>query len=233
MQVVEIHVAMCDSHPKRAIEMRVIIAFAASIALSVPGCKPGVCESSSFTNSVGMDMIKLTSGYYVSKFETRQAEFEKVMGTNPSVHQGRDLPVDNITGATAEEFCVRLTEVERAAGRLPNGYRYSLPTFEQWLEYTADASIAGSITPYGTPGREYDAPLPVGSGEVNRLGLYDLRGNVSEYSKDLYISTGSKLILGGWWNGHRKDFLEIKNRAGFLSADDKSLGVGFRCVLVP
>ena len=177
-------------------------------------------------------MVKLSSGYYVSEFETRQADFETVMGSNPSIHRGPTLPVDNLTGREAEEFCAKLTELERAAGRLPKNCVYDLPTFDQWLEYTADASLEKSITPFGTPGKEYDAPLPVGSGEVNRLGLYDLRGNVSEYSKDCY-NTGSKLILGAWWNTHRTDFLQVKNRAGFMNANEKGLGVGFRCVLVP
>ena len=154
------------------------------------------------------------------------------MGINPGVKKGCDLPVDNMTGSDAEEFCEKLTEMERAAGRLPKGYRYSLPTYKQWLEYAADASLKGSITPFGTPGKTYDAPFPVGSGEVNRLGLYDLRGNVSEYGKDVYTSTGSKLILGASWNEYRKDFLDVKNRAGFMNANEKSPGVGFRCVLV-
>jgi formylglycine-generating enzyme required for sulfatase activity len=201
------------------------------LLLTALGCGPKVCPEESFTNSVGMEMVKLSSGYYVSKFETRQVEFEAVMGVNPSIPRGAILPVNNLTGTDAEEFCVKLTDVERAAGRLPRGYVYSLPTFDQWLEYTADADLKGSITPFGTPGREYAAPLPVGSGEVNRLGLYDLRGNVTEYSKDLY-NTGSKLILGADYAQYQTDHLPIKNRAGFMNANAKSLAVGFRCVLV-
>ncbi len=218
---------------RRVIGTAVVLVLALLMALAVRGCKPEVREADSFTNSVGMDMVKLSSGYYVSKFETRQTEYAEVMGSNPSVHQGSDLPVDNITGSEAEQFCAKLTEMERAAGRLPKGYAYNLPTFEQWLEYAADASLEGSITPFGTLGREYDAPLPAGSGEVNGLGLYDIRGNVTEYSKDLYPSTGSKLILGAHFTEYRKDFLLVKNRAGFMNANEKGLGVGFRCVLVP
>lgn len=225
--------ARYGSQPRRVLGMPVALVSVLSTAMAVPGCGPEVREADSFTNSVGMEMVKLSSGYYVSKFETRQVEFEKVMGSNPSVHKGRGLPVDNMTGSVAEEFCVKLTEIDCDAGRLPKGYHYSLPTFEQWLEYAADASLEGSITPFGTPGREYDAPLPAGSGEVNRLGLYDIRGNVSEYSKDLYPSTGSKLILGAHFTTYLEDFLPVKNRAGFMNADEKGLGTGFRCVLVP
>ena len=195
------------------------------------GCGPEVDSEASFTNSVGMEMIKLDSGYYVSKYETRQDQYEQIMGINPSFHKGSNLPVDNITAAEANDFCNRLTALEKSLGKLPKGYSYSLPTFDQWLEYTADASLDGSITPYGTPGKKYETAQPVGSGEVNRFGIYDLRGNVTEYSKDLY-NTGSNLVLGGDYGELREEFLRVKNRAGFMSAEGKGAGAGFRCVLV-
>ena len=53
-----------------------------------------------------------------------------------------DVPVYNVSWNEAVEFCRRLTQRERAAGRIPDGYEYRLPTEAEW-EY---ASRAGTTT---------------------------------------------------------------------------------------
>ena len=53
-----------------------------------------------------------------------------------------DVPVYNVSWNEAVEFCRRLTRQERAAGRIPDGYEYRLPTEAEW-EY---ACRAGSTT---------------------------------------------------------------------------------------
>ena len=55
---------------------------------------------------------------------------------------GDDVPMYLINWYQAVEFCHRLTERERAAGRLPAGYEYRLPTAAEW-EY---ACRAGTTT---------------------------------------------------------------------------------------
>jgi len=187
-----------------------------------------------FTNSIGMTMMKLSTGYYVSMYETRQLEFETVMGYNPSQYIGDNHPVETITAAEADEFCRRLTEFEREKGTLPDGYVYDLPTFSQWMQYVADANLDQAIVP--RKGVSFETHQPVGNGEVNRLGLYDLRGNIREYSKDPYrysASVTTRTMLGAYWNTHRKDFLQKDNRCGFTDASHKDFTTGFRCVLVP
>lgn len=166
------------------------------LLLPAVGCQRGPSTAhGSFTNSVGMTMVKLSSGYYVSKYETRQAEFEAVMGYNPSYYPGANHPVESITGDQAEEFCLRLTELERQKGLLPEGCVYDLPTYEQWMQFVEDASLNDAIVP--RQGKTFETHQQVGDGDINRLGLYDIRGNVAEYSKDTY-NTGSKIVLGAW-----------------------------------
>jgi hypothetical protein len=208
-----------------------VIGLFASIS---PGCrgKEGTGTGNVLVNSVGMSMVELSRGYYVSRYETRQSEFEAVMGYNPSTNRGPEDPVENITGDEAITFCKRLTEKERSAGKLPEGFVYELPTFRQWMEFSADASLSGSITPGGGKGT-FKHPQPVGSGEVNRLGIYDIRGNVSEYSSDLYVSTGTQMILGADFAELRKDFLSVENKTGLMDRKEKGENIGFRCVLVP
>ncbi len=144
-----------------------------------------------FTNQLSMKMIKLSKGYWVSKYETTQEQFIKIMGYNPSSHFGENkLPVESVTKKEAEIFCTKLTEYEKVMGLLPEGYSYRLPSFAEWKEYLSDASLEDSITMRGK--YNFRGPFEsrllktceVGSGEVNRLGIYDLRGNVAELSRE-------------------------------------------------
>ena len=187
--------------------------------------------TSSFTNSFGMTMVSLPKGFYASKYETTQGQFQLVMGYNPSAAIGANQPVENLQAEEAIKFCQVLTEREKEAGRLPAGYEYDLPTWSEWLYLVADAPLEGSVTPVGGKGgSNLRSPLDVGSGEINQYGIGDTRGNVSEWGKDLY-NTGSHLVLGPWWNTHRKDFLRKDNKAGLLQPDSKGGEIGFRCIL--
>jgi len=201
------------------------------------GCYSGATVvPDTLKNSIGMIMVRMPSGYYVSKYETRQSEFEAVMGYNPSRFLGKNHPVEKVTATEADEFCRRLTQLEQEKGTLPEGYIYDLPTFTQWKQYVADASLDKAIVPKEIGKNQYaefDSHQPVGSGDVNRLGLYDLRGNVKEYSRDVYRSYYSRIVLGASWNTYRTDHQRKDNRGGIVDISKKSFDIGFRCVLIP
>ena len=54
------------------------------------------------------------------------------MESNASKFNGNDLPVENVNWSDAMEFCRKLTDRERAAGRLPSDYEFALPSDQQW-----------------------------------------------------------------------------------------------------
>jgi len=123
----------------------------------------------------------------------------------------------------ATAFCVKLTEAERSAGRLPEGYEYRLPTEAEW-EYAARGGprskgfiYAGSnelddvAWHYGNSGeRRLDASdwktkelsenkcraHCVGEKRGNELGLQDMSGNVYEWCLDWYDSDYYKASPG-------------------------------------
>jgi formylglycine-generating enzyme required for sulfatase activity len=164
--------------------------------------------------------VTLSRGFWLFQTEVTQGLWQSVMGTTPwswkdYVHSGENYPAVNVShglgsdGAvepdSATEFCRNLTARERAAGRLPSGWSYQLPTEAQW-EY---ACRAGTTGPYNGDGTgvlsdyawysvnanvigEYYAHL-VGQKKPNRWGLLDMHGNVWEWCQDWY---GEKLPGG-------------------------------------
>ncbi len=90
--------------------------------------------------------VTLTEGYWLGKYEVTQGEWEALMGNNPShfKNAGKRAPVETVSWEEAMEYCRKVTERERRAGRLPRGYEYSLPTEAQW-EYACRAGTRGAI----------------------------------------------------------------------------------------
>jgi formylglycine-generating enzyme required for sulfatase activity len=148
--------------------------------------------------------VTLTKGFWLGKHEVTQREWEGVMGSNPSGFKGDpDLPVETVSWAEAMEYCRKLTEQERGAGRLPTGYEYSLPTEAQW-EYACRAGTKSATgygerlsssqanfdgnSPYngGAKGPYLGKTAKVGSYAPNAWGLHDMHGNVWEWCLDWY-----------------------------------------------
>jgi formylglycine-generating enzyme required for sulfatase activity len=177
--------------------------------------EPGTFTMGSPENELGRESdeiqheVTLTKGYWLGKFEVTQAQYEAVMGTNPSVFKGADLPVECVCWSEATNFCAKLTEIEKAAGRLPEGYEYTLPTEAQW-EYACRAGTTTALNngknlsdSYKCPEMDevgwywYNAGIesyyqgltcthPTGQKQSNVWGLYDMHGNVEEWCLDCY-----------------------------------------------
>ena len=123
------------------------------------------------------------------------------MGKNPSSFKGADLPVENVSYGYALAFCKELTEIEKAAGRLPEGYEYTLPTEAQW-EYACRAGTTTALNSGKNLSDTEQCPEidevgwylynsgekthPVGQKKPNAWGLYDMHGNVYEWCLDGY-----------------------------------------------
>ena len=92
--------------------------------------------------------VTISSGFWMSKYETTQEEYEAVMGVNPSNFKGNaNLPVEMVSWDDATNYCAKLTVLEQTAGRLPAGYEYRLPTEAEW-EYACRAGTT-TATAYG------------------------------------------------------------------------------------
>ena len=133
--------------------------------------------------------VKIEKRFYMGKTEVTQAQWKKVMGTNPSVFQGdkvkddADLhPVDSVTWADAQAFVKKLNALEKTKA-------YRLPTEFEW-EYAAragsDKEVAGYRDYSWTAESNKGTTHAVGGKKPNEWGLYDMIGNVWEWVADYY-----------------------------------------------
>ena len=175
--------------------------------------------------------VTLTRGFWLSKTEVTQAAFERVMGYNPSVFVGPDLPVEYVSWVEADEYC------REVRGRLPSA--------AEW-EYAARAGTTGSrygnldeIAWYWNNAKF--STHPVAQKKPNAFGLYDMLGNVVEWTYTFYWvqlnqeninPTGpstaeyKELRGGGWWDD--PDLVRASYRRHFETTD-VDYNVGFRC----
>ena len=134
--------------------------------------------------------VHLTRGFWLGRTEVTQEQWRRLRLSNPQPSQfkGSQRPVENVTWVDAMEFARALTERERAAGRLPEGYAYTLPTEAEW-EY---ACRAGTTGPFAGEvdavawhrGNSGGQTQPVARLAPNAWGLHDMHGNVWEWCLD-------------------------------------------------
>jgi len=166
-----------------------------------------------------------TDDFYLGKIEVTQGQWKKIMGSNPSLNSkcGDNCPVENVSWSDVQDFVSKLNGKS-------GGSKYRLPTEAEW-EYAARsggkleqysggdvlADVAWFFEYDGDPSYRWGA-RPAGTKRPNGLGIYDMTGNVWEWTNDLYGSdyysisprnnptgpaSGDRRVLrgGSWRNG--------------------------------
>ena len=129
----------------------------------------------------------ISRGFWLGRFEITQAQWEGVMGDNPSHFSGRaDLPVDSVSWVDLQAF---IGALNAAAG----DSLFRLPTEAEW-EYAARSGTTttwafgddeGLVGDYAWYGENSDLQThPVGTRRPNPWGLYDMYGNLWEWVQD-------------------------------------------------
>jgi len=153
-------------------------------------------------------LIQLLNDEKLYDFEGKQQKIRDFMGFdqhNPDkviANEDERLPMYFVSWNEAMDFCRKLTGQERAHGRLPKGYEYTLPTEAQW-EYACRAGTTGptygnlddigwyvknSFINYTGKGLSNPPAGPRNAGEKqsNKWGLQDMPGNIWEWCRDWY-----------------------------------------------
>ncbi|MEE8434846.1 MAG: formylglycine-generating enzyme family protein, partial [bacterium] len=186
------------------------------------------------------------SDFWIGRTEVTQGQYKKIMGANPSSQKnGGKYPVEMISWNDAQAFIRRLN--------LRSGERFRLPTEAEW-EYacrgggrkvkfgTRSGGIGKGLANY-TASKRYKNISPVASYPPNRLGLYDMSGNVWEWVSDKfanynkvgsrdpnYQGSGSKYVKrgGSWTDGSQ--YVRCANRVSYRPNSRNSVR-GFRLAI--
>lgn len=178
--------------------------------------------------------------FEMGRYEVTQRQWQAVMGNNPSSFKGcADCPVAKVSWNDVQDYLARLN------GR--TGGTYRLPTEAEW-EYACRGGVAGQRYCGGDDedrvawyeGNSGGKTHPVGRKAANGYGLYDLTGNVYEWTCSLYNedyggaekecttrdTPGRRAVRGGSW--FDPDWVRSAFRAGF-DPTSRSFGLlGFR-----
>lgn len=140
--------------------------------------------------------VTLTRGFYLGKYEVTQAQYEAIMGSNPSEStKAPDNPVDNVGEVDAFAFAEKLAEKTQREVRLPTEaeweYAGRAGQKTKWF-FGDDPSRVGEYAWF--QGNAEAKSHAVGLKKPNPWGLYDIYGNVWErisdrYSKDYYATS--------------------------------------------
>lgn len=175
------------------------------------------------TNQGPVHQVTISKDFYIGKYEVTQAQFEQIMGSNPSAFSGASLPVEMVDYTTSVEFTEKLSAA--------TGVTFRLPTEAEW-EYAArggqeskgyifsGGNFVDDVANYAGTG--VGKTQPVGSHQPNELGIYDMSGNVYEWCSDHLgeytassvtdpVGVGTRRILrGGSWfhtaNSHASSY---------------------------
>jgi len=179
--------------------------------------------------------VMIDEGFWLAETETTETQWGAVgvKKVFDSGGEGRaNFPVEIVTWFECVAFVEKLNEL----GVAPTGWRFDLPTEEQW-EYACRAGTTGSTYGidlddcawYGANCEDQDHE--VGLKTPNKWGLYDMLGNIWEWTKSKYEPNGEAIVYrGGSWC----DDAEY-NRPAVRLSDAPEMGddiVGFRLALI-
>jgi len=164
---------------------------------------------------------KIERSFWIDQFEVTQKEFILVMGGNPSFFKGDQRPVEKVTWYDAKKYC------EKAGKRLPNESEWetAIRAGTSSAYYWQDGNPDKYAWHKGNANKQTHA---VGTKKPNAFDIYDMAGNVWEWTISDHESGGKVVRGGSWRNGVNS--LKSSHRINSLPIH-KFHYVGFRCAL--
>jgi formylglycine-generating enzyme required for sulfatase activity len=122
------------------------------------------------------------SAFHIGKYPITQAQYQSIMGENPSCFRGDNRPVETVPWYKAKEFCQKLSS--------KTGKIYTLPSESQW-EFACRARTTtlfyfGDNFTTDLANYSLQETAVVGQFPPNAFGLYDMHGNITEWCEDTW-----------------------------------------------
>ncbi|MEM6910007.1 MAG: SUMF1/EgtB/PvdO family nonheme iron enzyme [Verrucomicrobiota bacterium] len=233
-----------DAERVNGLKMTMILMPAGEFVMGSPAEEPQRKENEALV------AVALTRPFYLSATEVTQSQWREVMGSeSPSKSVGDSLPVESVSWEQAVNFCQTLSALE--------GWTYRLPTEAEW-EYAARAGQTFDFASMDTAQFRdwlkerawfYDnaqfKTREVAQLRANPWGLYDMLGNVAEWTSSGYQKTSPagplqdplgadsdhKVVRGGDWVASF-DWIRPAARSSRLQSEPKAT-IGFRVASDP
>ncbi len=160
--------------------------------------------------------------FFMDRFEVSQESYEKIINFNPSFFVDRKQPVEKVNWFEAVEYCLQIGK------RLPNEWEW------EWASRSGNTSKfswgKGDPKLYGWFKKNSEKKThPVGQKKPNSYGLFDMSGNVWEWTDSYHETTGGKVLRGGSW---RNSMNAMQSSKWITSLPIHRFHyVGFRCAI--
>jgi formylglycine-generating enzyme required for sulfatase activity len=170
------------------------------------------------SNEKPVHQVTIREGFYMGKYEVTQAQWQQVMGSNPSYFKNCDqCPVEEVNWNDAQEFIKKLNAQN-------DGYTYRLPSEAEW-EYACRAGTtgdyAGDVDAMAWYGKNSGSKThPVGQKQANAFGLYDMHGNVDEWCEDIWHENynGAPTDGSAWLSGGDSRYRVLRGGSWYFIA---------------
>jgi formylglycine-generating enzyme required for sulfatase activity len=221
------------------------------------GCSPG--DNECFNDEKPSHQVTISKDFWIGQTLVTQAAYKHVVGVNPSRFIGEQLPVEMVSWDEAQSYCHRVgmrlpteAEWEHAARAGSTGSRYGQLDAIAWYVGNGGPRPGDGTALYQSDPKEYEDILigkgnqthAVGQKPANGWGLYDMLGNVWEwtadwYDKNYYGNSGARdptgpkggkyrALRGGAWDDNDRN-IRLSNRY-WLEPGSRHFYAGFRCV---
>ena len=208
-------------------------------------------EKNRYDNEGPQHEVTISKDFYIGKYEVTQAQWQAVMGSNPSFFSGTNNPVEQVSWNDCHELIDKLNAMGLVSGT------FRLPTEAEW-EYACRAEATtrfywGDDPNYSEvgnyawhPGNSGSKTHEVGQKLPNEWGLYDMSGNVWEWCSDWWQdgydrgpqvdptgqeSGSSRVLRGGCWYYDARYCRSASRLWGGPTSPNYFFG--FRVVVVP
>ena len=172
------------------------------------------------------------SSFLMGKTEVTQKQWTDVMGRNPSRFSscGPDCPVENVSWKDARQFISKLNEKAAQKYRLPSEaeweYAARARTTTDWSFGNDESKLGDYAWFWGNSGQKTHQ---VGQKLPNAFGLFDMYGNVGEWTEDCnhpsYVGAPTN---GSAWTTTCVDNRRVVRGGSWSVSEPRDLRSGYR-----